>query len=323
MIARVTLVLGVLLSAGAPSLSEAHPLDPVRVLVRAGAENAEARVAIPRGSPCEGRCRLAISTDCTLERTWRADDGTHERQGITWRCSPRATDVASLRLVGLAEAGAIAVVHEAPFGDGEVSIVRGRDVLIETAERETRSVLTAYLAAGVTHVLAGWDHLAFIICLTLLISDGRRLLAAVTAFTVGHSISLAAATFGWLELAAPPIEATIAASILVLASELSSPKTPSLVRRAPAVVAAIIGLIHGLGFAEALRDLGWPERSLPMALLGFNLGVELGQLTVVAGVLSLAALAGALHLRSAMTVLISYGAGTAGAYWLIERIIQL
>ena len=126
-----------------------------------------------------------------------------------------------------------------------------------------------------------------------LVGFNRRLVATITAFTLAHSLTLALSALGWLTLRSPPVEATIALSIVLVAGEALH-RRPTLSRRWPALVAFLFGLVHGLGFAGALKEIGLPEHHLPLALLTFNVGVELGQLAVVGVGVARAACAAAL-----------------------------
>ena len=181
---------------------------------------------------------------------------------------------------------------------------------------------TTYTALGVEHILMGWDHLAFVIGLLFLVGFQRRLLLTITAFTAAHSVTLACSALHLLTLRPAPVEATIALSIMLVAGE-SLRKRETLSRRWPALVAFLFGLVHGLGFAGALEEIGLPEHNLWVALLGFNLGVELGQLLVVgAAWLAYTALrrtAAALPARRAAL----YGIGSLAAYWSLARVVAL
>jgi len=149
-------------------------------------------------------------------------------------------------------------------------------------------VLATYVALGVEHILLGVDHLLFVLTLLFLVQGTRRLVATVTAFTVAHSLTLSAAALGWVRVPSAPVEAAIALSIVFVAAEVARGETadgPDLARRMPWLVAFAFGLLHGFGFAGALHEVGLPERAIPLALLGFNLGVELGQLAFVAAAL--------------------------------------
>ena len=195
----------------------------------------------------------------------------------------------------------------------------------------TVEVLRTYLALGVEHILSGADHLLFVLALLLLVPDRRSLIWAITAFTLGHSISLAAATLGWVVLPAPPVEAVIALSIMFLARELAVPagQGQRWTERHPGAIAAGFGLIHGLGFARALLDIGLPQGEVPTALFAFNLGVEAGQLLFVAVVLATSLVlsrllplltAGLRHGGAWPRQLAAYAIGTTSALWFVERI---
>ncbi len=186
--------------------------------------------------------------------------------------------------------------------------------------RALQPVVVDYTKLGVEHILTGFDHLLFVIALVLLVRGGRQLLATITAFTVAHSLSLAATVLGLVHVPSAPVEASIALSIVLVCAECLR-GGESLTRRAPWAVAFAFGLLHGLGFASALIELGVPEQHLPTALFCFNVGVELGQLGVVAVVLVLRRLATRLRLRRGwMRPGLIYAMGGLAAYWSIDRI---
>jgi hydrogenase/urease accessory protein HupE len=141
-------------------------------------------------------------------------------------------------------------------------------------------IATTYIVLGVEHILGGIDHLLFVASLLFLVGFRRRLIATITAFTLAHSLTLACSVLGWITLRSPPVEASIALSIVLVAAE-SLRERETLARRLPALVSFLFGLVHGLGFAGALKDVGLPQSHLPLALLCFNVGVELGQLFTV------------------------------------------
>ena len=159
------------------------------------------------------------------------------------------------------------------------------------AEQGVLAVALAYLRNGIEHILFGFDHLLFIASLMLIVRDWRVLVKTITAFTVAHSITLALATFGLVTLPAQPVEAMIALSIVLVCVEavrLRRGET-SLATDWPWLVAFAFGLLHGFGFAGALVDLGLPRGDLPLALLFFNVGVEIGQLLFIAVILAVVA----------------------------------
>jgi len=147
-------------------------------------------------------------------------------------------------------------------------------------QRGWKDIVVAYTALGVEHILSGIDHLMFVLGLLFLVGFNRRLVGTITAFTMAHSLTLASSVMGWLTLRSAPVEASIALSIVLVASEALNPRA-TLARRLPALVALLFGLVHGLGFAGALKEIGLPESHLPLALLTFNVGVEIGQLFAV------------------------------------------
>jgi hydrogenase/urease accessory protein HupE len=180
----------------------------------------------------------------------------------------------------------------------------------------------AYAVLGVEHILSGIDHLMFVLALLFLVGFNKRLLWTITAFTVAHSLTLALSALGWLTLRTPPVEATIALSIVLVAAEALHGRQ-TLSRRWPAVVAFLFGLVHGLGFAGALKEIGLPDNHLSVALLTFNLGVEAGQLLVVAvAYLVYRAAAGVPKLALARSPAL-YAIGGVAAYWSIGRIATL
>jgi len=204
------------------------------------------------------------------------------------------------------------------------------EVIIPEAE-SFGSVAKDYLALGVRHILEGYDHLLFVICLLLIAGTGRRIFLTITGFTIAHSITLALSALGLVHVPVAPVEAAIALSIVFLAVEIARNDEDSLTYRYPIAVSSSFGLLHGFGFAAVLGETGLPQTEIPAALLFFNLGVELGQIlfvfaailayqvvrTAARGVtdrdLSLAAL------RPIQTSA-AYGIGSLASFWMIQRI---
>jgi hydrogenase/urease accessory protein HupE len=180
-----------------------------------------------------------------------------------------------------------------------------------------------YTALGAEHILQGIDHLLFVLALLLIVSNGWLLIKTVTAFTVAHSITLALATLGYLSMPSAPVEAAIALSIVFLCVELLHARRgrPSLTFRYPWLVAFAFGLLHGLGFAGALAEIGLPPNEIPIALLFFNVGVEIGQILFVLAVLALMWLARQSSMRwpDRLRPLPPYVIGTVASYWFLER----
>ncbi len=188
------------------------------------------------------------------------------------------------------------------------------------------AVFGTYLKHGVEHILLGYDHLLFVLALMLIVRSTRVLVWTITAFTLAHSITLALATLGVVHVPGPPVEATIALSILLLAAEILRVRQGqrSLAARWPWVVAFSFGLLHGFGFAGALTSIGLPKNDVPLALFAFNVGVEVGQLAFIAVVLGLLAVARRLPLPRPLTAhalpVASYAIGTLAAFWFVERL---
>ena len=193
-------------------------------------------------------------------------------------------------------------------------------------------VAREYTALGIEHIWIGLDHLLFVACLLFIARTPRRLLVTITGFTVAHSITLALSALDVVRIPTPPVEAAIALSVVFLAWEIVKDDESQLACRFPVLVSSSFGLLHGLGFAAVLRDIGLPQTELPTALLFFNVGVEIGQvlfvLLLIAGFLVLRPLLVRL-LRadadtsvhwSALTVPASYVIGGLASYWMIDRV---
>jgi HupE / UreJ protein len=190
----------------------------------------------------------------------------------------------------------------------------------------TRAVvpIRQYLELGFTHIWGGIDHLLYVFGLMLLVHDRRTLVKTITGFTIAHSMTLAAAALGYVHISAAPVEAAIALSIVYVAVEVVNARQhrTSLAQRAPWVIAFGFGLLHGLGFAGALAEVGLPAHAIPMALLLFNFGIEIGQLTFVALLLLTAAALWrtAPQLVSRLSWAPPYVIGSTASFWLIERL---
>jgi len=191
-------------------------------------------------------------------------------------------------------------------------------------QRSAWQVAWDYTLLGIEHILSGIDHLLFVLALLLIVSGVRRLVWTVTSFTLAHSITLAVATLGWVWVPGPPVEAVIALSILFLASELLKINRglQSLTATYPWLVAFTFGLLHGFGFAGALSQVGLPQNEIPLALLMFNIGVELGQLMFVMLMLGVIIALGRLRVQWPVwsRQFPAYAIGGMAAFWLIQRV---
>ena len=195
---------------------------------------------------------------------------------------------------------------------------------IVPATSATGIAVPEYLLLGITHIWGGPDHLLYVLGLILLISGMRALILTISAFTLAHSITLAAASLGFLGLNGKAVEAVIALSILYVAVELVRAQRglPGSASRRPWLIAMLFGLLHGFGFAGALAEFGLPSQAIVPALFLFNVGIELGQLSFVAFVLGVLALIR--HVRAGLlqtlTGVASYAMGSIAAYWVWSRI---
>jgi hydrogenase/urease accessory protein HupE len=264
--------------------ARAHPLNPALLDVRErGDGSCDVRWRVPVGAPVLAPIRPSLPAEWLVRdapATELADAG--QTVGTSWRvaCSPRGLAGARIGVTGLDERRTDALVHVART-DGTTwqEVLRpGHASVVVPAAASKATVALAYLLLGVRHILSGVDHLLFVLGLLLLVGDRRRLLWTVTAFTAGHSVTLSLAALGVVHIAPRPVELLIALSIFVVAVELSRPAEARRLGRRPWVLAFVFGLLHGLGFAGALAQVGLPPREIPLALASFNVGIELGQL---------------------------------------------
>ncbi|MEO5735719.1 MAG: HupE/UreJ family protein [Rubrivivax sp.] len=247
----------------------------------------------------------------------------------TLRCGPGGLH-GSLAMTGIGKAYSAALVKIA-WLDGQTRVYTltpsQPSVQLYGAADDPRGMAaigSAYLVLGIEHILSGIDHLLFVAGLLFLVGFRRQLFWTITAFTLAHSMTLVSAALGWLTLRSPPVEACIALSIVLVAAE-SLHRRPTLARRWPALLAFGFGLVHGLGFAGALTAIGLPQQHLATALLGFNLGVEMGQLMAVgSAALVVYTLRRAREdwARSARVPTL-YAIGSLAAYWSLTRVIAI
>ena len=188
-------------------------------------------------------------------------------------------------------------------------------------------IVQTYTWLGITHILLGFDHLLFVFALLLIVKNMRRLLWTITAFTLAHSLTMIIATLGIVHLPSAPVEAIIALSILFLAMEIIHEKQGKigLTSRYPWIIAFIFGLLHGFGFAGALAEIGLPQQAITLALIFFNIGVELGQLMFVATIVLIVVMLQRLTypaLLNKLQTVVVYMIGGVSSFWLIERTLS-
>lgn len=322
--ALLVVALGVTL---VPGLVAAHILRTGYLeLRRATGDEFLARWTMPLENGLAPAVELRLDPSCTAlaspEATQRA--GKLVR---TWplRC-PRGLGGTTVMAQGLAEAQADLLVRVVEADTAHAGRLTPTAPSFEIpAVTASTAVFGTYLWLGVEHMLLGIDHLLFVLALVLLVRDWRRLLATITAFTIAHSVTLGAAVLGFVHLPWAPVEALIALSIAFVAAAIvrggQDSRHRAALRSWP--LAFAFGLLHGLGFAGALSEIGLPPPSIPLALLAFNLGVELGQLAFVVAVLPLLALAKHLPVRwpGWGPRLAPYAIGSVAMFWTVDRVL--
>jgi hydrogenase/urease accessory protein HupE len=252
---------------------------------------------------------------------WK-DGATFVEQG-TWSC-PGGLVGSEVEISGLETMLTDALARFERL-DGTTQVARltpSNNTFTVTGSESWLEVAATYLALGVEHILLGIDHLLFVLALLLLVPNMRMLVWTITSFTLAHSVTLAAATMGWVHIPQKPVEAVIALSILFVAMEIVHWRQgkPGITRRWPWLVAFTFGLLHGFGFAGALTEIGLPEHAIPLALLFFNLGVEAGQLLFIVTVLLTWAVLKRISWPQWAWRLPVYAIGSLAAFWTIDRI---
>jgi hydrogenase/urease accessory protein HupE len=314
----LTLLLGVALPA------HAHPFGPALLeLSEIGAEWVEVRWEEPAGRV--GELRPVLPAAC--EGDGPAGSGPGPGIPVQWVIAcPGGLVGKRVGVEGIVAGGANVLLRlELQDGRSIHHVLTEDRPSFDIPERQSRlGVLETYAALGIEHILLGFDHLLFVLALVLLVPGPRRLLGTITGFTVGHSLTLALAVLGIVHVPQAPIEAGIALSICALAIEIARSRAgkTTLTQRAPWLVAGLLGLLHGLGFAGALAEIGLPEGEIPLALFAFNVGIEAGQLAFVALVLGILAVLRRLRMRWPAPImrLPAYAIGSLAAFWFFERI---
>jgi hydrogenase/urease accessory protein HupE len=310
-----------------PLASFAHEVRPAYLELR---EDGAGEFRVLWKTPMRGEMRLALwpafsgrTESLTPVVTRQTDDAAVQ----TWRLEAveplRGQSVRITGLDGTMTDGLVRI----EFADGSAWLRRltpQEPAATIPASQSGWSVAGEYLTLGVEHILLGIDHLLFVLALLLVTRGTRQLVKTVTAFTVAHSVTLAAATLGVVHVPSAPVEATIALSIVFVAAEIVHARRGArgITYRAPWVVAFSFGLLHGLGFAGALSAVGLPQGHIPLALLFFNAGVEAGQLTFIAAVLGITAFVRRIRipLPGWVDLVPPYAIGSAAMFWVIQRV---
>jgi hypothetical protein len=326
--ARIPLLLAVLLAAIRPAI--AHEIRPAFLQIR---EIEPAIYDVLWKTPAQGDLRLALNVilppECENNGPSRA---TRVAAAVVqhWRTAcPGGLPGKRIMIENLETSLTDVILRfEALAGPAKTLRMDGATpYAVIPAQQSVWEVARAYTRLGIEHILFGFDHLLFVLCLLILVGNLKRLMGAVTAFTVAHSITLAGTTLGWLHLASAPVEACIALSIAFVAAEILRARAGriGLTQRWPWLASFSFGLLHGCGFAAALRDIGLPDGAVPLALLFFNVGVEVGQILFLSAVL--AALAFWRRFAPAPAAWAwrapPYLAGIMACFWFIERTLRI
>jgi len=321
----------------APAPAHAHPLSPSSLSLEEGADGVTLVWRTPVVAPPGVRLAPVPPVGCApaADPHDRLDGDALVR---TWRLAcPDGLAGRSVAVSGIARASTPVIVSAAladgHSASGVIDAAHPRWTI--PGRQPATATLTRYGGLGVLHLWTGIDHVLFVLGLVVLVR-GRRLVWAVTAFTAGHSVTLALAVLGLLDVPSAPVEVGIALSLVLVALEVvhrehlrarapagEEPVGGPLSRR-PWIISGAFGLLHGLGFAGALGEAGLPPAQVPLALLGFNVGVELGQLAVVLVALALGF--ALLRLARAPRAVVALGAayliGSLGAFWVLSRTVE-
>jgi hydrogenase/urease accessory protein HupE len=314
------------LGAG-PEPGTAHPLNPALLELWESREAVEVLWRLPRAQPTTIALQPVLPEACHEVSAPRFSQ-TEPSLTARWRlaCGGRSLVGARVGVQGLSERQTEALVR-IHLADGRLiqAVLRGDMPVLTVPERAGPvAVLRAYLTLGVEHIVTGLDHLLFVLGLVLLVQGRQRLLWTMTAFTVGHSATLSLAMLGAVHVPPAPVEAMIAVSIFIVGLELTraTPGGTLWTRRYPWGMALIFGLLHGLGFAGALAQVGLPTHEIPLALFAFNVGIEIGQVLFIGLVLVASAALAILPVRwpQASARIPAYAIGSVAAFWIFDRV---
>ncbi len=332
---------GLVLAACVATVAHAHDARPLSVSVEARGDHVYVvRINVPASVPPANRPGLVWPEGCdTAAQRAGASIYLTASTGLV-RCTASVEGRSLHVAYPLFNPSLSTVFRFTPVSGSTRTSVLAPDamrwVVPETPSR--LAVARDYLALGIEHILAGLDHLLFVTGLLLLARTGRRVVLVVTGFTIGHSVTLSLAALGVVSIAVPAVEAAIALSILFLAAELARGRTNSLTWRYPLIVSLCCGLLHGVGFAAALGEIGLPPDEVTTALVFFNLGVEAGQLAFIVPLLISAAVwralvdgtrcpgtpASAVARAQAVTrTSMTYCIGIVASFWVVERLAAL
>jgi hydrogenase/urease accessory protein HupE len=321
----IAIALAVLSLLLVPSTGESHEVRPAYLLIR---QTSAEQFDLVWRVPARGDLRLGIyvelpgSCKSNAEPLSWQEGGTHIER---WSANCPGGLVGQQVVIRGLSSTVIDTLARYERLDGTTQVERltpASPSFQVTASESLTEVVSTYTALGIEHILLGVDHLLFVLALLLLVPGRRKLIWTITSFTLAHSVTLAAATLGWVHVPQQPVEAVIALSILFVAMEIVHWRQgrPGVTRQWPWLVAFTFGLLHGFGFAGALSQIGLPEHAIPLALLFFNVGVELGQLMFIAAVLLAWSVLKRIRWPDWAWGVPVYAIGSLAAFWTIERV---
>lgn len=310
---------------------DAHPMAPSLLeIIESETGRAEVTWKTPAVQTPGRQMRPRLPSFCepvALPTLKRVKTAIVERWEV--ECSGQSLEGATIDVEGI-DRSRTDVLLRVSLADGRSfrTVLRPASPTFVVPERErARDVMKAYVRLGFEHILAGIDHLLFVLGLIVLVKGGRKLIGVITAFTLGHSVSLSLAALGWIHIPSTPVDMLIALSIFVLGVELlrDPERKPGLVRRYPWAMTTGFGFLHGLGFAGALIEVGLPAGEIPLALFSFNVGIELGQLLFVFVVLLNRMALRFLDFQWPQwsTRATAYAVGSLAAFWLLDRFLVI
>jgi hydrogenase/urease accessory protein HupE len=311
-------------------VSVAHELRPgFLVITQTGTETYDVRFKVPARGDMRLGLYVSLPDECAdtaPSRTERTGTAIVESRAVS---CPDGLAKHRVSIDGLA--GTFTdVVARVELANGAVQGARltpDQPHFIVSAAPTWLDTARTYFLLGVEHILLGIDHLLFVLALLILVRNTWMLLKVITAFTVAHSITLAIAALDIAQIPQAPVEAVIALSIMFVAAETLPQRRngDDLANKAPWIIAFAFGLLHGLGFGGALKEIGLPQSDVPLALLTFNLGVEAGQVLFVLAVLGLMAVVNMVFefKRPWSRTAVGYGIGSLAAVWFVQRVMLM
>jgi len=308
-------------------LALAHDARPLSILIAEAQSHAyRVELRMPPSLDADNRPEIEWPDGCSVSLGGVQEGVEATQQTMLLKCSSGLDGKRIQIQYPLFNPALSTLVRFIPSGDATRTAVLPPDRLVWTVPFSSSWMTVAhdYFLLGVKHIWEGIDHLLFVAGLLMLAKKPRRIAVAITGFTIAHSITLSLSALGVVRLPVPPIEAGIALSILFLAREVARPNETSLARRFPLLISSVFGLLHGFGFAAALREAGLPQKEIVPALLFFNVGVEAGQLAFIAVLLALVFILTRIPRFDTALQRLEYWGGYAlglpAAFWFFQRL---